>query len=78
MRWRILDHTGGYMCYQPEKVARITMCCCILHNICRKMKIPLDINITGHNIEDDIGAESTTESSTGASKRQEIVNTFST
>ena len=35
-RWQILDHTRGSMCYSPAKVAKITITCCVLHNICRK------------------------------------------
>ena len=34
-RWRILDYSGGRLCYQPEKAARITLACFILHNFCR-------------------------------------------
>ena len=40
-RWRILDHTGGTLCYSPSKVAKITIACCVLHNICRRGGTPL-------------------------------------
>jgi len=40
-RWRILDHTGGSLCYSPAKVAKIIITCCMLHNICRRNGTPL-------------------------------------
>lgn len=40
-RWRILDHTGGYLCYCPTKVAKMTLTCCILHNICLRNGTPI-------------------------------------
>ena len=36
-----MDHTGGYLCYLPSKAAKLTIACCVLHNICRKNNIPL-------------------------------------
>ena len=39
--WRIIDHTGGRLCYTPLKACKITMCCFILHNICRRHNIPV-------------------------------------
>ena len=39
-RWRILDHSGGRLCYQPEKAAQITLACFILHNFCRRKGVP--------------------------------------
>ena len=38
---RIIDHTGGRLCYTPLKACKITMCCFILHNICRRHNIPV-------------------------------------
>ena len=40
-RWRILDHTGGTLCYSPDKTAKIFIACSILHNICRRRRTPL-------------------------------------
>ena len=40
-RWRILDHTGGSLCYSPVKVAKITLACCVLHNICPRHGTPI-------------------------------------
>ena len=34
-RSRCLDRTGGALLYRPEKVAQITVVCCILHNIAK-------------------------------------------
>ena len=35
--WRILDHSGGGLCcYKPKKVCKISVTCCVLHNICRR------------------------------------------
>ena len=33
MSWRILDRK---VCYGPEKVCKIALTCCVLHNICRR------------------------------------------
>lgn len=35
-RFRCLDRTGGALLYSPEKVAQITVVCCILHNIAKR------------------------------------------
>ena len=40
-RWRIMDHTGGSLCYSPAKAAKITVTCCVLHNICRRHGTPI-------------------------------------
>ena len=40
-RWRIIDHTGGYLCYLPSKVSKIVVTCSVLHNICRRNGTPL-------------------------------------
>ena len=72
-RWRILDHTGGRLCYSPDKVAKITMACCILHNICRKNGTP----IIGPYppISALISSEEHSNSSTinGATQRQRLI-----
>ena len=39
-RWRIVHHTGGTLCYSPSKVAKITIACCVLHNICFRSGTP--------------------------------------
>ena len=40
-RWRILDHTGGSLCYSSTKVAKIVITCCALHNMCRRNGTPI-------------------------------------
>ena len=35
-RWRILDLTSGPLCYAPQRVLKIVVTCCVLHNICRR------------------------------------------
>ena len=57
-RWRILDHTGGSLCYSPTKVAKIVVTCCALHNMCRRNGTPIlganppisPLEITEHEI----------------------------
>ena len=52
----MLDHTGGSLCYSPTKAAKITITCCVLHNIRRRNGTPiLDPNppIPSLNITDD-------------------------
>uniref|UniRef100_A0A3B4Y3T8 DDE Tnp4 domain-containing protein n=1 Tax=Seriola lalandi dorsalis TaxID=1841481 RepID=A0A3B4Y3T8_SERLL len=34
--FRCLDRTGGALLYSPQKVAQITIVCCILHNIAKR------------------------------------------
>ncbi|TWW78197.1 putative nuclease HARBI1 [Takifugu flavidus] len=40
-RWMCLDTAGGKLLYKPEKVCRIIMACCVLHNITMKRGVPL-------------------------------------
>ncbi|KAK6319506.1 putative nuclease HARBI1 [Coregonus clupeaformis] len=40
-RWMCLDTAGGKLLYEPEKVCRIIMACCVLHNIAMKRGVPL-------------------------------------
>ncbi|CAL9690972.1 unnamed protein product [Knipowitschia caucasica] len=40
-RWMCLDTAGGKLLYKPEKVCRIIMACCVLHNIAMKRGVPL-------------------------------------
>lgn len=35
-RFRCLDRTGGALLYSPEKVAKIAIVCCMLHNIAKR------------------------------------------
>uniref|UniRef100_A0A3B4VLK6 DDE Tnp4 domain-containing protein n=1 Tax=Seriola dumerili TaxID=41447 RepID=A0A3B4VLK6_SERDU len=41
-RFRCLDRTGGALLYSPQKVAQITIVCCILHNIVKRQGIEHD------------------------------------
>ena len=55
-RWRILDHTGGSFCYSPDKVSKITITCCVLHNTCRCNGTPIigqDSLISSLDVRDD-------------------------
>ena len=77
-RWRILDHTGGYLCYTPTKVAYITVACCVLHNICRRNGNPLPddglhepVLIDMDNVFEGISSDLS-----GSQQRDRIVNTF--
>ena len=71
-RFRILDHTGGTLCYKPDKVCKIIMTCCVLHNICRRNGTPLIDDAE----EPEIISDDTTESATnisGERQRQRLV-----
>ena len=76
MRWRIIDHTGGELCYTPTKVAQITVCCCVLHNICMRKNIPLPLNCSDENViaENDVVLVDSDPS--GRSRRNSIISTF--
>lgn len=41
-RMRCLDRTGGALAYTPEKVCKIVVACCIVHNIAIRHGIPLE------------------------------------
>ena len=72
-RWRILDHTGGSLCYSPDKVSKIAITCCVLHNICRRNGTPIigqDSLIPSLDVGDDaMGLE---ENVSGIIKRRSI------
>lgn len=40
-RWLCLDHRGRTLLYAPEKVCKIIMACCVLHNISIKRGLPI-------------------------------------
>uniref|UniRef100_A0AAV2JKC6 DDE Tnp4 domain-containing protein n=1 Tax=Knipowitschia caucasica TaxID=637954 RepID=A0AAV2JKC6_KNICA len=43
-RWMCLDTAGGKLLYKPEKVCRIIMAYCVLHNIAMKRGVPLPLS----------------------------------
>ena len=76
-RWRILDHTGGHMCYLPEKACKIIYVCCILHNICRRNGTPIiDSNPQVPHLDIHNEASSSATQS-GAHQRERVVGMFS-
>lgn len=40
-RWLCLSSTGGTLQYRPEKVCRIILACCVLHNLAIRQGVPL-------------------------------------
>ena len=73
-RWRILDHTGGTLCYKPAKVCKIILTCMILHNICRRNGTPL---IDGPSQEPEIIGDDQHDNSrslSGERQRQRLIN----
>ena len=76
-RWRILDHTGGRLCYTPAKAARITLACCVLHNICRRNATPMPVGLP--DIAPLVDTSETFDgasSQTGEEVRSNIVRSF--
>ena len=81
MRWCILDHTGGYLCYKPGKVCKVMVTCCVLHNICQGNNIPfINNNVPTAAL---INSEETAQEMSGAAygraaqaARQTIIATF--
>ncbi|XP_064424064.1 putative nuclease HARBI1 [Latimeria chalumnae] len=45
MRFRCLDHTGGFLPLAPGKVNKVFLVCCMLHNITRRQQLPLPDDI---------------------------------
>ena len=80
-RFRCLDKTGGALLYSPEKVCKITMMCCKLHNLALRQNIPVIDDEAhqeqplgeeeGHAPEDDSGDEE------GHDIHEELINNFS-
>ena len=56
-RWRILDHTGGRLCYAHQKVSKIAMTCCVLHNICRRNGLAFSHNFDPVNEQFSVNEE---------------------
>ena len=73
-RWRILDHTGGAMCYLPAKVCKIFVTCCILHNVCRRNGTPLvdGPDVLPPTISDE--TISTSSNASGERRRQQLIH----
>ena len=69
MSWRILDWK---VCYGPEKVCKIALTCCVLHNICRRngTLLPEMEQLNPQNEDDD---EVSTRTASGLHQRQRIV-----
>ena len=40
-RWLCLSSMGGTLQYRPEKVCRIIIACCVLHNLAIRQGVPL-------------------------------------
>ena len=73
-RFRILDHTGGSLCYAPGKVGKLVMACCILHNICRRNGTPLielDEPIAPLISDEEVSTSSTIN---GSLQRQRLIS----
>ena len=77
-RWRILDHTGGTLCYSPAKSAKIIVACCILHNICRRngTEIIEDTNSIAPSLL-DIQQDELNSSTTGNDTRSRLIRFIS-
>ena len=75
-RWRILDHTGGSLCYAPHRVAKIILTCTMLHNICRRDDASdNDTNdiVPSLNVENERSNNSAL-TTTGIRQRQRLIN----
>ena len=74
-RWRILHHTGESMCYSTTKVAKITITCCVVHNICSKNGTPImGPNSADEPLDNAAGEDQAQLSTTSAASRQRLVN----
>ena len=69
MRWRILDRK---VCYGPEKVCKIALTCCVLHNICRQNDTLLP-EMEQLNLQNEDDDEVSTRTASGLHQRQRIV-----
>ncbi|XP_069494417.1 uncharacterized protein [Ambystoma mexicanum] len=83
-RFRCISRSGGALLYGHEKVAKITMACVMLHNMCIRWNVPLppDVEIEEPD-EDDDGDEDGGEGDAGLARgdgqegravRQHLIN----
>ena len=70
MRWRILDRK---VCYGPEKVCKIALTCCVLHDICLRNSTPLPEDTPLSGQPDDSDENSTSSIAGGLLRRQRII-----
>ena len=77
-RWRIIDHTGGRLCYLPGKVSKITVTCCVLHNICKRANVPLlnDRPEARREIFQEQTTPSPPPTRSGLEQQRRVVSTF--
>lgn len=52
-RWRCLDASGGKLLYEPQKVCKIILACCVLHNI----SLSYGIEMRQEDMRMDLGGE---------------------
>ncbi|XP_078539603.1 CD5 antigen-like isoform X3 [Lissotriton helveticus] len=78
-RFRCLDITGGSLLDRPEMVNKIIMACCVLHNICVRIKAPW-IQVPDPPDEDEeeeeAGAVNPTPNAAGLARRNRIINNY--
>ncbi|XP_053315964.1 transcription termination factor 4, mitochondrial isoform X1 [Spea bombifrons] len=77
-RFRCLDHSGGAFLYSPEKVCKIIVVCCILHNIAimknNTIDVAQDLRPNDQN-EDQMEDGNTIE---GKAQRERVIKEFFT
>ncbi|XP_041461458.1 putative nuclease HARBI1 [Lytechinus variegatus] len=76
-RFRCLDMTGGSLCYEPSRVCKIILSCCVLHNICIDRGIPPP-NDVPHVVQqpDEDHHDRVDDMQTGQEVRRNLINTW--
>lgn len=74
-RFRCLDESGGCLLLSPEKVCRVTVVCCMLHNMATERRLPVPVMEENSQQQDDPpGVEDEIPVGRAAQVRQRIVD----
>jgi hypothetical protein len=74
-RFRCLDDSGGILCYSPEKVCRITIACCVLHNLCLDagMEHEVDRGVADRIVEMAANPQPPPRAGAGAARQRRLI-----
>ena len=74
-RFRCLDESGGCLLLRPDKVCRVTVVCCMLHNMATERGLP--VPVMGEHLEqDDPPEDEEPPVGRAAESRQTIVDRY--
>ncbi|XP_071477601.1 putative nuclease HARBI1 [Diadema antillarum] len=75
-RFRCLDRSGGVLCYSPERVCKIILSCCVLHNMCVNRQLPLPDGLVVQPHDPDQHEQPVAHHHGGGDARNRVIQTF--